>query len=136
MNSPDAVSDDEAEMLLSHEAVSTHACGTSIPLTKVEIFLQPTNKYAKLEELTGVVLQMMVATGEICQLLKEAKLEEALEGASMLVEMFPDKPKLQADLGGILFRMGEYDSAVSSNFISCITCSSIRKWPIIVHIRN
>ncbi|DBA70101.1 TPA: hypothetical protein ACH3X2_012260 [Trebouxia sp. C0005] len=53
----------------------------------------------------------MAAIGEICQLLKEAKLGEALEGASMLVEMFPDKPKLQADLGGILFRMGEYDSA-------------------------
>ncbi|KAL0044989.1 hypothetical protein WJX82_004292 [Trebouxia sp. C0006] len=74
MNSPDAVSDDEAEILLSHE-------------------------------------EMMVAIGEICQLMKEAKLEEALEGASMLVEMLPDKPKLQADLGGILFRMGEYDSA-------------------------
>lgn len=68
----------------------------------------------------------MAAIAKICQLLKEAKLEDALEGASMLVEMFPDKPKLQADLGGILFRMGEYDSAVSSNFTSCIICSSIR----------
>jgi len=72
------------------------------------------------------VLQRTAAIGEICQLLKEAKLEEALEGASMLVEMFPDKPKLQADLGGILFVMGEYDSAVSSNFTSCIICSSMR----------
>ncbi len=72
------------------------------------------------------VLQRMAAIGEICQLLKEAKLEEALYGASMLVEMFPDKAKLQADLGGILFRMGEYDSAVSSNFTSCTICCSIR----------
>lgn len=73
-----------------------------------------------------LVLQRMAAIREICQLLKEAKLEEALYGASMLVETFPDKAKLQADLGGILFRMGEYDSAVSSKFISCITCSSSR----------
>ncbi|KAL0020578.1 hypothetical protein WJX77_005320 [Trebouxia sp. C0004] len=53
----------------------------------------------------------VAAIAKICKLLKEAKLEEALDGASMLVEMFPDKPKLQADLSGILFRMGEYDSA-------------------------
>jgi len=71
-------------------------------------------------------MQRMAAIGEICQLLKKTKLEEALEGASRLVEMFPDKPKLQADLDGILFRMGEYDSAVSSNLPFCIICSSIR----------
>ncbi len=72
------------------------------------------------------MLQRVAAIAKICQLLKEAKLEEALDGASMLVEMFPDKPKLQADLGGILFGMGEYESAVSSHFSSCIICSSVR----------
>ncbi len=69
----------------------------------------------------------MAAIAEICQLLEKTKLEEALDGASMLVEMFPDKPKLQADLGGILFRLGEYDSAVSSNVPFCIICSSNRQ---------
>lgn len=48
MNFPGAVSDDEPEVLLSYEDVSTHACGTSTPLTKgVETFLQPTDECAK-----------------------------------------------------------------------------------------
>ena len=48
MNFPGAVSDDEAEVLLSYEEVSTHSCGMSTPLTNgVETFLQPTDESAK-----------------------------------------------------------------------------------------
>lgn len=45
MNFPDAVSDDEAEVLVAYEDVRIHACGTFTRLTKgVEPFLQPTDK--------------------------------------------------------------------------------------------
>ena len=48
------------------------------------------------------------------QLVKNDSFMEAKEGASQLVLRYPIEAKIHSDLGGIIYKMGDYESAVSS----------------------
>lgn len=64
----------------------------------------------------------MAAFAGVNQLVREEKLDRALEEAGKLVEMYPDRSKIHADLGGILYKMGQYDSAVNTKASKLVTC--------------
>ena len=46
--------------------------------------------------------------------MKNDSFMEAKEGASQLVLRYPIEAKIHSDLGGIIYKMGDYESAVSS----------------------
>ena len=67
----------------------------------------------------------MAAFAGVNQLVRKEKLDRALEEAGKLLEMCPGRSKLHADLGGILYKMGQYDSAVNSKSTGLVTCCCI-----------
>ena len=60
------------------------------------------------------MLLLLQRMAQITKLVKDNSLKEAQDRASQLVLQYPDEAKIHADLGGIMYKMGDYDSAVTS----------------------
>ena len=63
-----------------------------------------------------LLLQRMAQTR---QLVMNNSLKEAEDRASQLVLQYPIEAKIHADLGGIMYKMGDYESAVTSLLSMC-----------------
>jgi Flp pilus assembly protein TadD len=62
---------------------------------------------------SGFVL-LLQRLAQMRQLVKDNLLKQARDRASQLVLQYPNEAKIHADLGGIMYKMGDYDSAVTS----------------------
>ncbi len=72
-----------------------------------------------------LLLQRMA---QIRKLVKDSSLKEAQDRASQLVLQYPIEAKIHSDLGGIMYEMGDYESAVTSLLtLSCLhlVCPSV-----------
>lgn len=64
-------------------------------------------------------LLLLQRMAQIKQLVKDNSLKEAQERANQLVLQYPVEAKIHADLGGIMYKMGDYESAVTSLLNMC-----------------
>ena len=64
-------------------------------------------------------LLLLQRMAQIRQLVKNNSLQEAKDRASQLVLQYPIEAKIHADLGGIMYKMGDYESAVTSLLSIC-----------------
>jgi len=65
------------------------------------------------------VLLLLQRMAQITKLVKDNSLKEAQDRASQLVLQYPVEAKIHADLGGIMYKMGDYESAVTSLLSMC-----------------
>ncbi len=65
------------------------------------------------------MLLLLQRMAQITKLVKDNSLKEAQDRASQLVLQYPVEAKIHADLGGIMYKMGDYESAVTSLLSMC-----------------